>query len=203
MSKTKSHSTWSGLTVEQREKLDSWLFEENAGYREVVERAQKEWGIAGSISSVGRYYRDRELELSLGEMAEVEETAEEMDGTAAKVDKLRTSAWKVIGARLLDKALRRGETEELAALGRLMSMSEEREIQRGRLELARERFEFRAAKAALEQMRKLEEMNLEDLEREEARVHEIKVRLFGKRYPRLPDCSEAKGPMTNDQDPND
>jgi len=72
----------------------------------------------------------------------------------------------------------------LTAVGRLLSESEWTEIQRLRLALARERFEFRSSKAALEQLSKLEEMDQEDMEREEARVQAIKLRLFGK------DCSE-------------
>ena len=43
MSKLRSDSAWSKLTAEQRETLEGWLFEENIGYKEALERAQKEF----------------------------------------------------------------------------------------------------------------------------------------------------------------
>jgi hypothetical protein len=33
-------STWNRLTAEQREKLESWLFDENLGYAETLVRVQ-------------------------------------------------------------------------------------------------------------------------------------------------------------------
>ena len=38
-------STWSGLTGEQRQKLEGWLFERNLGYAEALQRAHKEFGV--------------------------------------------------------------------------------------------------------------------------------------------------------------
>jgi hypothetical protein len=54
---------------------------------------------------------------------------------------------KVIGQRLLEKAMGGGDMKELVALGRLMTDGERREIQRERLALAREKFEFEYMKA--------------------------------------------------------
>ncbi len=45
-----------GLPVEQRVKVDAWLFEEGLTYKEVVERCLREFGLKVSKSSVGRYY---------------------------------------------------------------------------------------------------------------------------------------------------
>ena len=54
-----------------------------------------------------------------------------------------------------------------------------RAIQRGRLALPRERFEFRAAKAALEQLPLANEMRADEDAREEARILAIKKAIFG------------------------
>ncbi len=140
MSKVRSDSTWSGVAAEKLEMLDRWLFEDNLCYREAKERIKAEWDMEVSIASRGRYYRDREQEVALGDAADLQETADAVEGAPAKLDKLRSSAWKMIGVRLLERTLRRGDVKELAMLGRLMSESEWREIQRGRLELAREKF---------------------------------------------------------------
>jgi hypothetical protein len=68
--------------------------------------------------------------------------------------------------------------KELATLGRVLTQSEEREIQRGRLALAREKFEFKAAKAALKQLPLLDQMTQEDQEREDARMDAIRLAIF-------------------------
>jgi len=45
-----------GLPVQQRVKVDAWLFEEGFTYEEVVEGCFSEFGLKVSKSSVGRYY---------------------------------------------------------------------------------------------------------------------------------------------------
>jgi hypothetical protein len=55
LGKLRCDSTWAALTPEQREMLEGWLFEENLGYTEVLERAQKEFGITGTKMSLTRF----------------------------------------------------------------------------------------------------------------------------------------------------
>ncbi len=55
-------STWNGLSGEQRQKLENWLFERNLGYAEALKRAHKEFGVEATIPSVGRFYRRRARE---------------------------------------------------------------------------------------------------------------------------------------------
>src|SRR5713226_7282174 len=45
MRKMREDSTWNGLTGEQRQKLENWLFERNLGYVEALKRAHKEFGV--------------------------------------------------------------------------------------------------------------------------------------------------------------
>ena len=59
MRKMRDDSTWNQLTPEQRETLEGWLFDENLGYVETLERVQKEFGLEATIASLGRYYRRR------------------------------------------------------------------------------------------------------------------------------------------------
>jgi len=84
---------------------------------------------------------------------------------------------------LLEKAMEGGDVKELVALGRLMTDSERQEIQQARLALARERFEFSAAEAALAELPHVEEMTEEEVKLENARILAIKHRLFGKDLP--------------------
>ena len=56
MAKLKSHAKWNGLSKKQRETLEEWLFEEKMGFAKAWERAKKELGFTGSVSSLRRYY---------------------------------------------------------------------------------------------------------------------------------------------------
>ncbi len=180
MSKIRCDSIWNSLTPEQRQTLEDWLFVKNMGYREVSERAQKEWGVTGSSMSVARYYRRVEKERVLNELEAVAETAVEVSAAEGKMDSLRTSAMKVMGMRVLENVMARGDVKELAVLGRVLTQTEEREIQRGRLALAQKKFEFNAAKAALKQLPKLDKMRQEDEAREDERIDLIRLGIFGK-----------------------
>ena len=55
--KPKGNSILDRMPVEQRAELDKWLFDENATYRSVVERCQKEFGVKVALPSVARYYQ--------------------------------------------------------------------------------------------------------------------------------------------------
>ncbi len=180
MSKIRCDSNWDGLAPEQRQTLERWLFVENMGYKEASERAQNEWGVTGSSVSVGRFYRRVAKERALAELEAVAETAVELSAAECKMDNLRTSAMKMMGMRVLENVMARGDVKELAVLGRVLTQTEEREIERDRLALAREKFEFKAAKAALKQLPKLGQMAQEDEAREDERIDSIRLSIFGK-----------------------
>ncbi len=72
-------STWNRLTAEQREKLESWLFDENQGYAETLARVRKDFGVEGTISSLGRFYRGRAKERQLGELLAAQVAANELN----------------------------------------------------------------------------------------------------------------------------
>ncbi len=180
LSKIRSDSIWNSLPPERRKIFEGWLFEERVSYAAARERAQKEWGVEGSLASVGRFYRRIARDRVVDDFEELAETAAEVDGADGKLEGLRASAMKVLSMQLLERAVERGEVKDLALLGRVLTQSEEREIQRGRLALAREKFEFKAAKAALTQLSLLDQIKQEDEAREEARVEAIKLSIFGK-----------------------
>ncbi len=180
MSKLRSDSTWNALTDKQRQMMEAWLFEENLSYKEITERVAKEWGIKSSIWSVRRFYEWRMSQCAMAELADGQDSADEVNGAGTKPESMRSAAWTLLNAHALEKAMAGGEVKDLAALGRLLHEGEWAEIQRKRLELERERFEFRATKAAMAQLPLVSKMTQEELEREEARINGIKARLFGK-----------------------
>jgi hypothetical protein len=185
MTKLRGDAIWNKLTPGQRERIEEWLLGENLSFREAHERGHKEIGLTCSLATVGRLYQHL-LELrAVREVAESEGLAEELKAVGGKLEDLRHSSMKLIVTRLLEKAVAKADVKEVAALGRLMLQGEEREIQRDRANLAREKFQFKAAKAALLALPMLDEMSQEDEERELARVEMIKKKIFGKELERM------------------
>src|ERR1700692_2855934 len=68
-SKPNGGSILHGLTPEQREKVDGWLFDENNSYPKVAERCREELGVQLSRSSVARYYERECVSRKLERMA--------------------------------------------------------------------------------------------------------------------------------------
>ena len=55
--KPRGHSVLDRLPPEQRVEVNKWLFDENATYREVIDRCRKEFGVNVVITTVARYYQ--------------------------------------------------------------------------------------------------------------------------------------------------
>lgn len=180
MRRMRSDAGWNTLTPEQRRTVEEWLFIEHEGYEKIRQRMQEAWGVAMSLSSICEVRKRLELERLPEEMAENRALSKSIGGSKADLADLRASAWKVIGGQLLRKAVANADTKELENLGRLMAGTENREIELKRLALARERHEFRAARAALRELPRMEKMSEEELAREEAQFQAFKERLFGK-----------------------
>jgi len=64
MNKLRSDSVFCKLTTEQVEQLEDWLFEEKLGYKEVLEKIEKEFGVKGSQSGLSRFYQRLAVERS-------------------------------------------------------------------------------------------------------------------------------------------
>src|SRR5713226_10710152 len=84
--KMRRDSTWNRLTSKQRAKLEKWLFEGNLGYAEAVARAHKEFGVKGTVASMGRYYRRRAQERQPAELLEAQIAAAQVNDSPLKVE---------------------------------------------------------------------------------------------------------------------
>jgi hypothetical protein len=185
MSKLRSDSTWAPLTSEQRETLETWLFEENLGYDEALARAQKEFGITGTKMSLMRFYQRLAEERMREEFLDLKETIGEINGTKANWETMGDAAMALIAKRMVQLAVSSPhKVKELATLARVLVSNEAQNIRRGWLEMGREKFEFDAATACL--LHKIEidaiaeEQSLDDGQR----LLRIRQQLFG---PNLPD----------------
>ncbi len=110
--------------------MEEWLFEQNLGYADVLERARKEFGVEASRGSLCHFYQRLARERIKEDLCASQATAAEAQGAEVNLATLRGGAVKMIGKRLIDAALKPGEIKELATLANLMLMSEQHEIQR-------------------------------------------------------------------------
>jgi len=179
MSKIRSDSIWNSLPPEQRQKLEHWLFVERVSFQVVKERAEKEWGVTGSVVGLSKFYHRVEGERVADELETAAETAARMEGTEGKLENLQASAMKVMGMRLLQNTVSRGDVKELAVLNRALARNEERKILNRRLDLAQRKFEFNAAKAVLNNIALLEKITKDEQEREDAKIEAIRLAIFG------------------------
>ena len=153
MSKLRSDSTWNRLTPEQRETLETWLFDENLGYAETVERVRREFGLQATISSVGLFRRRRAAERQAEDLADAHAAAHHLNGLPVNVTALREALVKLAAKTAFNLATDQPEDLQPAVpLIKLLLASEAIEIRHSRLDLARTRFEHHAAAAALQEL---------------------------------------------------
>ena len=149
-------STWNQLTPEQRETLESWLFDENLGYAKTLERVGKEFGLETTIASVGRFYRRRARERQFEELVEAQAAADELNELPVSAESLRAAAVKLVGKAVLKMVSEHPDRlEELASLTRLLLDSEDNDIRRGRLRLAEKWFDYDATAASHKELPQL------------------------------------------------
>ncbi|MFZ0827348.1 MAG: hypothetical protein WAO02_07980 [Verrucomicrobiia bacterium] len=156
MRKMRDDSTWNRLTPEQRETLESWLFDENLGYAKTLERVQKEFGMEATVASVGRFYRRRARERQVEELVEAQAAASELNDLPVSVATLREAAIKLVGRAVLKLGFEKPEElEQLVSLTKLLLASEDNDLRRARLKLAQEYFHFEATAASLDELPKI------------------------------------------------
>ncbi len=201
--KIRANAAWNGLSDEQRGTLERWLFKENLGFAQALERARKELGFAGSMASLQRFYHRRAESRMLDELA--------ADAGGPDEKTARSAGMRAVGRIFLKQVTDNPDAaKEWTGLAKLLLHSEENELRRAAeaekneiwrngLALAREKFEFDAAEAALKQLANSADLDAEELAREKARVLAIRKRLFGRDLPEVrPGGHEGQGADTGE-----
>jgi hypothetical protein len=201
LKKVRSNAQWIGLTSGQRRTLEGWLFDDLLGFAESIERARRELGFTGSLSSLKRFYARRAREREVEGFGVSRDEAEAVNGAPGDAGVFRAAAMKRL-ARLLFKRVQEAP-DDLAEWGMLATLllkseenelrrelkGEENEIRRECLEFAKERFRFNVveeAQKALPELQALAEARKDPqlAKYEEAkRVNGILRCLFGENLP--------------------
>ena len=147
MSKLRSDSKWNKLTAEQRETLEGWLFEENVGYREALERAEKEFGITASTRSLAEFYQQLARERMKAQVGELKEVCKEMEAVEVDWEGLGGTAIALVAKRAIHLAVDSPDkVQELVSLTRLLVANEALEIKKRWLEMEEERWDREVGK---------------------------------------------------------
>ncbi len=196
--KLRSDSTWAGLTPEQRETLEGWLFEESLGYMEVLERVQREFGVTASKPSLSRYYQRLAAERAQRELLDVKTAVAEMREIGVDQGELSAAVMALLTKRLLKLLLESPDrVKEMACLGTVLVGNEAQEIKRGWLNMGREKFELEVARERAEEeaeRKMMADVNAEeDYAAEDAEVLEIRRHLFGTNLPTVEPLGGEEG----------
>ena len=155
MRKLRNDSTFNRFTYEQRQALETWLFDENLGYAKTLERAQKELGIQTTIASIGRFYRRRALERQAEELMQAQLTADKLNDLPVRVSvaSLREAALKLVGKAALQLAAEKpDQPQQLLPFANLLLESERNDLRRSRLQLAQRYFDYEATAACQKEL---------------------------------------------------
>jgi hypothetical protein len=184
LGKLRCDSTWAALTPEQRETLEGWLFEENLGYTEVLERAQKEFGVTGTKMSLTRFYQRTATERAQREFLDLETTIREMKGLEVNVSEMQSAAMCLITKRLMKLSLESPEkVQEMAWLGNVLVSNEAQNIKRGWLNIGREKFQYDAATACMIHKLRIDEVMADESMSDQQHIQKIREEIFGPNLP--------------------
>jgi hypothetical protein len=148
MRKLRSDALWHKLTPEQQNQIQHWLFFEHLSYEQTHRLMQMRLGITCALSIIGPLYHHLKEVRSGEREAMLEKLTDVITEPGADLAGVRADSLAVITKRLIERSQARDSTKEIVALGRLMVRSEAREIDRDRVELARESLAFRQERTA-------------------------------------------------------
>ncbi len=214
MNKAGANAAWSGLSAEAKETLEGWLFDEELNFPVALERAQKELGFTGSVSSLKRFYQRRSQERVLAGFGEAQSQAKGIAGAKGEAGLLCHAGMKVMAQLFLRQVTEAPEqVEKWGRLAKLLLQSEgneswrrlkreENHLKRLALDFAREKFQYKALDAAYQMLPELKELerakrdpNLTDFEYNK-QTNLMRRRMFGWDLPDiLPENEEEERVM--------
>jgi len=201
MTKVKSTALWNQLSPAHRATLADWLFEQRLSYQQAWERAQKELGFTGSVSSIRRFYQRTAQERQLADFAHAAKHVKQIQATEVNTSELCGASLKAASMLLLQQITESPDQfKHWLPLARLVMRNEENEHRRQsrieanalpqqRVDLACEKWHFDAieqGEKALPQLQafaRAKRTPRESLEAHRAykqKIKDIRMALFGR-----------------------
>jgi hypothetical protein len=203
MTKSKSHAKWNGLSKQQQVKLTDWLFEEKMSYMRAWERAKKELGFKGSLSSLKRFYKRTSEERMLAGFAESARVMASVNSAPVSAEALWNAGMKLAAQVFFRKVTERpDELKEWLPLAKLLAQNEknegwqavkeeENDIRRATLQFARVRHQYDTMGEALKALPELQDLREAQQDEEmtvyekNKRLNDVRRQMFGDVIPEL------------------
>jgi len=204
MKKVRSDSHWSGLTFEQCETVERWLFEDNRGYAETAERVKKEFGVETSLWSVARFFRHRARVRQGLELLEAQAAADELGVVPVSTEDLRATAMKLVAKSAVRLATEKpDQLDQLVPVARLLLEGEQNEIRLRKVKLEERYYDFEANTACAKELEKVraylkavgDNENLTEAEKRELAMG----LLFGREKVSVQEAEEAESKQVEEQ----
>ena len=188
--KPKGNSILDRLPPEQKAELNKWLFDENATYREVIERCQKEFGVKVMITSVARHYqrefRARSLdrfERTIHQKNELLKIMNEKQHPNGNYELMIRMAENMAVEEALKPEDER-DYRKVGYLARLIIAAKEESSTAIHAEIARCKYEYDFATECLIHKVKMDEIIAEEGVDDGVRIQKIREELFGPDLPK-------------------
>jgi hypothetical protein len=196
LAKVRRDSNWSGLTFEQCETVEHWLFDEKCSYAETAERVKKVFGRETSLWSVGRFFRQRARVRQSLELLEAQVASDELGAVPARGEELRATAMKLLAKSAVRLATEKpDDVERLLPVARVLLNGELNEIRLRKVKLEERYYDFEANTACakeLEKVRAYLEAVGDNENLSEAEKHKLAIKLlFGRDEVSVRDAEEA------------
>jgi Protein of unknown function (DUF3486) len=182
LSKPKSNSVLDALPENQRAQLESWLFEENISYNDASARLLADFNVRSAPSSIGEWYRRTQQQRMLREIRESREFANQ---TVTEFQKnpadMYAALVNMVGQIAFESSMdgKKFDAETIFNFTKLVMTARKQELSAQTLALAKEKFQFDAAKAALLEVGKLKSIASKPNLNEKEKIKQIRLALFG------------------------
>lgn len=184
MRKPRSDSKLDALPREQREKLAEWYGlrdDPPLALKKIRDLLASEFGVATSVSSLSDFYPKIAADVLLARREQAVTTADELAKAASETpgqfDEASIDLLKQRTFELLVKQC--ASPKDVKALFGLVLQSRAQELEQKQLQLAREKFEFDAAAAALKELPALKKIAGDRSLDQQAKLRAVRERLFG------------------------
>jgi|SRR5581483_2925152 len=182
MSKPRSDAKLLNLPPKVEDQICDWLnygIDGDTKYETVREKIYEKFNIRTSVGALYEFYRQIAAPRRLAKAAAAAgNLKEEASARGAHFKEASLAVLQQKGFEIL--AQQHTDPKELVAFFGMILDADRLAIDKQKVELQRDRFEFSAAKAALKHVRELKIISSDKSLNEEAKIEAVRERLFGK-----------------------
>lgn len=181
--KKRADSVLDKLPPNQRATLEGWLFTDNLSYADAVKKLWEDFNVRVAPSSLSSFWQECSQRRLLDRIAASAQNANlVVDRLKQNPADMDAAMRGMVGQITFDASMQQGEKfdpEFVFNFTKLMIAWKKANAQAEELSLAREKFEFDAAKAALKQLPALRKIASDNSLNDQDKLTQVRMALFG------------------------